>query len=152
MLCQIDEPHAVIAIDELARGVLPGGSTDFNRSLAVRNLGLVWASFAAAGVRRLVLERIVQTVGDVAALRDALPDCEIVVCRVNASAATIAPRIAGREPGSAREFLTRVSPEIAACLDRLDLGGFTVDNDGDVSVTALAHRVLAQIGWPRPVS
>ena len=152
LLWRVHEPHAVVDVDELCRGVLPGGTSDFNRSLAVRNLAAVWANFAAAGVRRLILVRVIQSRDDLDLYVQAIPGCDLVVCRVTADRATITRRIREREPGLARPFLTRVSEELDDSIAALDVPGFVVENWDGRSITDLAFEVLEQIDWPRPSS
>jgi dephospho-CoA kinase len=150
LLGQVDEPHAVIDRDELCRGVLPGGTTDFNRALAVENLAAVWANFERAGVRRLVLARVIQLADDLRFFAQAIPDCDLAVCRVTAPRSTIVDRIRRREAGSAASFLERVSRELDDEVARLDLPGFVVENGESRSVTQLALEVLDRINWPGP--
>ena len=108
LLWRVDEPHAVVDVDELCRGVLPEGTTDFNRALAVENLAAVWANFERAGVRRLVLARVIQSAEDLDLFAQAIPGCDLAVCRVTAPRSTIVDRIRRREAGSAASFLERV--------------------------------------------
>ena len=152
LLFHVDEPHAVINIDELARGVLPSGSDDFNLALAATNLSAVWANFRALGVRRLVLDRIVLSREDLNHLCDAVPDCEVTVCRVTAPRDEIRSRIGRRESGSAREFLLSMSERIGDALDGSDIPGFVVDNGADAQLTELATQILRRLDWPCPTS
>ena len=148
LLWQLGEPHAVIDLDELARGVIPGGSDDFNLALTVDNMKTVWDNFRATGVGRLVLARVVRTNEELRRLCDALPDCDVSVWRVVASDDEIAVRITRREAGSARDFLLRVARELNA--DLADLPGEMVVNDGSVSITDVARTVLTRAHWPCP--
>jgi hypothetical protein len=150
LLWQVQEPHAVIAIDELCRGVLPAGTPDFNRLLGARNLEAVWANFAAAGVRRLVLDRILLSAEDLDMVQQAVPAAAIVVCRLDVDPALLADRISHREAGSARPFLTRVSAELAPTIAALDLQAVTLTNGPDRAITDLAHELLTLVGWPQP--
>ena len=135
----------------LRRGVLPGGTSDFNRALAVENLAAVWANFERAGVRRLVLARVIQSADDLDLFAQAIPDCDLAVCRVTAPRSTIVDRIRRREAGSAASFLERVSRELDDEVARLDLPGFVVENGDARSISDLALEVLERIDWPRPL-
>ncbi len=150
LLWQVNEPHAVIDIDELCRGVLPHANADFNRDLAARNLAAVWANFAAEGVRRVVLARIVQAAEDIAHFENAIPGCSLAVCRVNADPSTIEARLHQREPGSARDFLSRVTHDLADTITNLDLACIDVLNGRSTSIVRLAFEVLERADWPRP--
>jgi DNA polymerase III delta prime subunit len=152
LLFHAGEPHAVIDIDELARGVLPSGSDDFNLALAATNLNAVWANFRALGVRRLVIDRIVLGREDLDHLCHAVPDCEVTVCRVTAPRDEIRNRIGRRESGSAREFLLSMSERIDDALDGSDLPGFAVDNGANSKLTAVAMQILRRLDWPCPTS
>jgi dephospho-CoA kinase len=148
LLWQIDEPHAVIDLDELGRGVIPGGSDDFNLTLTIDNMKAVWENFRATGVRRLVLARVVRTHEELQRLCAAIPECEVNVWRVLAPEEEIAARITRREAGSARDFLLKVARQINA--DSADLPGATVVNDGTRSITDIARTVLEHAHWPYP--
>ena len=150
LLWQVDEPHAVIDLDELGRGVIPGGSEDFNLTLTVDNMKAVWDNFRATGVRRLVLARVVRTREELQRLCDAIPDCDVSIWRVVASDDEIAARITRREAGSARDFLLRVARELNA--DLANLPGEMVVNDGAASITDVARTVLTRAHWPCPNS
>ena len=152
LLWQVDEPHAVVDVDELCRGVLPGGTTDFNRALAVENLAAVWANFERAGVRRLVLARVIQSADDLDYFAQAIPDCDLAVCRVTAPRSTIVDRIRQRERrGRLRRSSNVSSRELDDEVARLDLPGFVVENGDSRSITDLALDVLERINWPRPL-
>jgi dephospho-CoA kinase len=148
LLWQLDEPHVVIDLDELGRGVIPGGSDDFNLSLTIDNMKAVWENFRAAGVRRLVLARVVRTSAELQRLVDAIPDCDVSVWHVAASDEVVAARIARREAGSARDFLLKVARDLNA--DSTGLLGTKVLNDGAASITDMARSVLTQAHWPCP--
>ncbi len=148
LLWRLGEPHAVIDLDELGRGVIPGGSDDFNLSLTVDNMKAVWENFRAAGVRRLVLARVVRTPAELQRLVDAIPECDVTVWHVVASDEAIAARIARREAGSARDFLLTVARDLNA--DSTGLLGTRVVNEGAASITDVARSVLTQAHWPCP--
>lgn len=128
----------------------PGETSDFNRSLAVKNLAAVWTNFSAVGVRRLILARVIQSADDLDLFAQAIPGCDLVVCRVTVERSTMLRRIREREPGLARAFLTRTSTELDDAIGGLDLPGFVVENGDNRSITDLAFEVLDEIDWPRP--
>ncbi|MBZ0286349.1 MAG: adenylyl-sulfate kinase [Anaerolineae bacterium] len=149
LLWKLREPHAVIDVDELCRGILPAQTSDFNRELAVRNLAAVWANFYAAGVRRLILARIIESADDIRQFGDSIPNAHILVCLLQASADMIRQRITEREPGSSRTFLLTITSRIGEQIANLDLPGIRVDN-GQRSVNEVAREILARAGWPCP--
>ena len=150
ILWRVREPHAVIDLDELARGVLAERSLDFNLTLALENLAAVWANFYRHGVRRAVLARVILSESDVTRLAAAIPSCDMTVCRVVADDVVANRRIRERDPGLGADFLAAVGPEISDQLGELDLPGFTVQNNASTSITDLALEVLERANWPRP--
>jgi dephospho-CoA kinase len=151
LLALVREPHALIDLDELARGVIPRQSLDFNLELAIDNLAAVWENFRARGVRRAIVARVIQSERDIDRLVGAIPGCAVTVCRVVADEALANERIRERDPGLEAEFVAEVAPEVSDQIDELDLPGFTVDNDSSTAITQLAFDVLQRTGWPRPL-
>jgi len=149
LLWQCRTPHAVIELDELCRGVLPTPMAHFNRTLAVANLTAVWANFYAAGVRRLIITRIIETREDLDQFASAIPQAQVTMCILHAPADLIQQRLTEREPGSARMFLLHATRCNAAQIAELDLSGIQVDN-GDRPIIAVACEILENVCWPHP--
>jgi len=149
LLWKIREPHAIIDLDELCRGVLPIKTPDFNRSLAVANLAAVWVNFYAAGVRRLILSRIIESMDDLDQFGGAIPNAEITVCLLQVPADTIQQRITKREAGSAQAFLLTVTAQIAERIPTLNLPGICVNND-QRPLNEVAREILQLAKWPAP--
>ena len=149
ILWKIREPHAVIDVDELCRGVLPTQAPNFNRSLAVANLTAVWGNFYAAEVRRLILSRIIESSDDIEQFVGAIPNAHITICILDASRGTIQERITAREPGSAQTFLLNITTRIAEQIAGLDLPGIHVNNDGR-PLNEVAREILERANWPCP--
>jgi len=149
LLWQCHEPHAVIDLDELCRGVLPTSTVNFNRTLAVANLTAVWANFYAVGVRRLIIARLIEALDDLEQFGNAIPHAQVTVCILHAPAGLIQQRITEREPGSARTFLLSATTRNAEQLAELDLPGIHVDN-GVRPITEVARELLDRAQWPRP--
>jgi len=149
LLWQLREPHAVIDLDELCRGVLPTPTMNFNRALAVANLTAVWANFHTAGVRRLILARMIESLDDLERFGNAIPNAHVTLCVLRAPERMIRQRIIKREPGTARTFLLTASTRIAAQMADLNLTGICVDN-GQRSITEVAREILEHVHWPCP--
>ena len=149
LLWRSREPHAVIDIDELCRGVLPTQAPNFNRAIAVANLKAVWANFYAAGIRRLILARIIESPEDLKQFGSAIPNAYITVCFLNAPQQTIQRRIAQREPGTSRAFLLKITTGIGEQIANLDLPGIRVNND-QRPLAEVAREILDLAGWPHP--
>lgn len=150
-LWKIREPHAVIDLDELSRGVLPKQNADFNRTLAITNLQAVWANFYAAGVRRLILAWIVQAPDDLERISRAIPEAHVTVCLLQAPSEMVQERISTREAGSAKIFLLGLTQQIADKILALELPGMRVDN-GQRPLADVAREILERAGWSYPQS
>ncbi|MFI6390723.1 hypothetical protein ACIBHY_48575 [Nonomuraea sp. NPDC050547] len=141
-----DVSHAVVDLDNLGLCWPFGDGDPFNDRMALRNLASVWRNYAAAGVERLVVARVVESRAELEGYRAAVPDAEIVVCRLAAGAPTLRGRVARREAGAAREALSRRAVELAETLARSDAADFVVATD-DRSVADIAEDVLRGAGW-----
>jgi hypothetical protein len=149
VLWRAREPHAVVDLDELCRGLLLGDTAPgFHAGLATENLASVWSSFRRRGARRLVVARIVESVDELAVVGAAVPDCEMVVCRLLVEPETLQRRLRQREAGSSIEFLSSVTERLAATISQLELPGFTVRNSDRESITELALDVVGRLRWP----
>jgi hypothetical protein len=143
------EPHAVIDIDELCRCILPTHTVDFNRAIAIANLRGVWGNYAAAGVRRLILARIIESEEDLRQFGSVIPNAHITVCFLNAPQDVIYKRLTEREAGLSRDFLLRVAPRVREHMESLNLSAFHVNNEQG-SLNAVAREILAHVDWPCP--
>jgi hypothetical protein len=149
VLWRAREPHAIVDLDEVCRGLLPGDTAEgFHVRLAAENLAAVWSSFRRRGARRLVVARIVESVEEIAVVAAAVPDCELTVCRLAVEPATLQRRLHHREAGTSVEFLTSVTTRLAATIGQLELPGFTVQNTDDTSIADLALAVTTRLEWP----
>ena len=108
---------------------------DDQAELVAHNLGAVWAGFAAAGVRVLVVSGIVVTVDDRARFEQAIPEARFTFCRLTARPSTVRARILLRREV---EELTR-GGELSADV-RAELEAY-----GERSV-AFA-QLLQRLGW-----
>lgn len=136
-------PHAVIDLDAVAGVVLPDESL---RRLAMQNLAAMFRNFVFAGLDRVVLAVAVESRSDLEALRAAMSDPELVVCRLVARPETMERRIRLREPGMHQEAFVARSRSLDAILSAAGVDDFTTLNDGaDVSDVAL--QVLRRAGW-----
>jgi hypothetical protein len=135
--------HAAIDLDTLGVGHVPEGAWP---DLGYRNLAAVWENFARFGATSLLLAEAVESVEELDRIRAAIPEGDIIVCRLTAPLATMQRRVAAREPGMLQHtFVARVAV-LEEILDDADLEDFTVHNDGR-SVTDVARDVLAGAGW-----
>jgi len=134
--------HAAIDLDALSIGHLPPESV----SVSKLNLALLWKSYAALGVTRLVIAGAIESASRLAEVRGAVPHAHILICRVRARIATMQERVRQREPGMLqREFVERVVL-LDEELDSAALHDFEVDNEAR-GVTAAAREILEIAGW-----
>ena len=100
---------------------------------------------------RLLIAEAVENRAELDLIRNAIPDSEILVCRLKARLATMQQRVLTREPGMLQERLVARVAALEAMLDTAGLEDFVVENDNR-SVTEVAHRILVRAGWLSPIS
>jgi len=136
--------HAAIDLDTLGIGHLPERAW---ADLSYRNLASVWQNYVAAGATRLLLAAAVENVGELNRIRAAVPNAQILVCRLTGRLETMQRRVSQREPGMSRNlFVARVA-ELEAVLDRSSVEDFSLSTDDDRSVTEVALEMLSLANW-----
>ncbi len=146
LLSERDIAHAVIDLDALGISWPFGEGDPYNERMAIRNLAAIWANFAASGVDRAVIARVVEDRADLAAYEQAIPGAEILVCRLTAGVDVLRERVGRRELGSSYETLVRRSAELAESLERSGPTDFTVRTDGR-ELSEIAREALTKAGW-----
>lgn len=135
--------HAAIDLDALGVGHL---TDDTWNDLTYRNLASLWANYCVAGVTRLLIAEAVENRAELDLIRNAIPDSDILVCRLKARLTTMQQRVFTREPGMLQERLVTRVATLEALLDTADLDDFVVENDNR-SVTDVACCMLVRAGW-----
>jgi hypothetical protein len=135
--------HAAIDVDALGLACLPAGAPD---DLSQRNLGCVWGNFAGAGMNRLLLAMAVEDRAALDLIRAAIGPCEMIVCRLTASAEIRRDRLATREMGIFRAQYLRRGEELEAILDASAVEAFQIPTDGR-SVTDIGRDLLTRAAW-----
>ena len=135
--------HAAIDLDALGIAHLPG---EARRALIYRNLASVWGNYAAAGVTRLLLADAVESRAELDRIRQAIPGCAVIVCRLTAKLETMQRRVSVREPGMLREELVGRVMVLDTLLDDARLEDFSLVNE-DGAVTEVARELLTRAGW-----
>jgi hypothetical protein len=135
--------HACVDLDAIGTVLIP---EDRAADLVQRNLAGIYTNFISAGVSHVLLAEAVENRRDLDNLRGAMPEAEIVVCRLTAALATMEGRLRVREPGMNQAKLLARARELQQILSVAQVENFTVVND-DRSVTAVAHEVLERAGW-----
>jgi hypothetical protein len=98
------------------------------------------------GIRHVLVAVAVETRADLQALRRAMSEPAMVVCRLVASEATLEQRIRQREPGMCQEQFVARARKLDAILDLAAVEDVIERNDGR-PVTEVAAAILRQAGW-----
>jgi adenylylsulfate kinase-like enzyme len=143
ILSQQGVVHATLDLDAMTTVGLP---EHLARDVAARNLATVFANFVDHGIRHVLVAVAVETRADLQALRRAMSEPAMVVCRLVASEATLEQRIRQREPGMCQEQFVARARKLDAILDRAAVEDVIERNDGR-PVTEVAAAILRQAGW-----
>jgi hypothetical protein len=108
----------------------------------IDNLAAIWPNYRRYGATRAVMARAVQTQDELDGLRRAVSNSHWTVCRLTAEEGVIADRLRQRETGTARAFLLRISPGIAAAMADNAVEDFVVDNGVHRELTDVATEIL----------
>jgi len=142
VLDEWDVPHAVCDLDWLAwvRPARDSGATV--GGVLLENLALVWRTFRAAGVERLVLAR---AEADVDALRGALPGVDLRAVHLAAPREELERRLRRRDTGAqlAEHLAAIASPETPAPRE-------AVVETARRTPRQVAEAVLLAAAWSRP--
>jgi hypothetical protein len=92
------EPYALVDLDWLA-WLRPAPGTVSVQDVLVANLRAAWETYRGAGVETLALARFVRTAEELAAIRGALPDVELVAVRLTLPPALQEERLRARDTG-----------------------------------------------------
>lgn len=114
----------------------------YGYAVAEEGLRGLWRVYAAQGIERLVLPRVVEDEQQLAIVTRAVPDADIRLMRLVASPETIRERLSQREVGSGLEWHVRRAADIA----RATLGEPV---DAERPVKEIARDVLECAGWLR---
>jgi hypothetical protein len=143
LLAASNVAHAAIDLDGLGVCHLPDAPT---ADLALANLAAVWRNYAAAGAGRLLIAEALESEAARERLRAAIPDADVVVCRLRVPLAVMQARVRVREAGLWQQ---RYVDRVAALEARLDAAGvedFSIQA-GDRGVTDVAREMLERTGW-----
>ena len=114
----------------------------YGYAVAEKGLAALWQVYAAQGIDRLLLPRVVENEEQRLIVERAVPDARIQLIRLVASALAIRERLCTREVGSGLEWHVRR----AAVVARATLGEPV---DAERPVTEVARDVLERAGWLR---
>ena len=137
--------HTFVEYDVLAQTYPAPPDDRFNTRLSLRILVDLWGHAAAAGSRNLVLARVLETAEGLAAVQAALPDHDIFVVQLRASAETLVARVAVREIGLGYDWHAARAVELIDILDRAPADA-RIDTDGK-TVVDVAEEIVALVAW-----
>lgn len=119
----------------------------FNGDLKLQNLGALWPNHREHGATHLVLAGVLQERAELDGYHAAIPDAEIVVCRLLAPEALRRERLRRRmPPGPGRDWHLRRTGELERILDAGGAEDVTVVND-ERPPREVAREVLTRVGW-----
>jgi hypothetical protein len=136
--------HAAIDLDSLGLAFLPSAPRDDGAMYS--NLRSVCKNYAALGVQRFLLARLIEDRAELKICRDAVSATEMVVCRLVGSTKTMKDRVRTREKGVSRREYVALAAKLNVVLDRSRLEDFTVKNENR-SLTDVAVEMLMKAGW-----
>lgn len=139
-------PHAVVDLDGLGWCYPAPADDRFNNRIALRNLALVWATYAAAGIPRLLIARVVEARSELEWFAEAVPGAAITVVRLRAADATLHARVARRETGLGRAWSLDRAIELSRMMESTPVEDHIVETDGR-DVTAIAREALRRARW-----
>lgn len=144
-LRELEVPHAVIDVDELAR-TYPENESSFQWA----NLAAIWPNYVDAGVQKVVLPVLLDGADDLERLRAAAPVEHMTVCELAASAETLRERVTAREPNEYWQAKLRalVDSYVAHSAGG-DVSDFRIETGG-ATPSEVANSVLRHLGWIAP--
>jgi adenylylsulfate kinase len=140
------KPYALVDLDWLGWMQPAPASPLTQRAVLAENLRLIWPTFRAAGVQRLVLARYVEDRAQLDEFRAALPGAELFIVRLVAPQEVIERRLRARDSGAQLAEHLAETALFAARGEANALEDAVVDN-GERPLGEVAAEVLAAAGW-----
>lgn len=134
---------ALVELDQIGMCFPSPDDDPPNDRLRAGNLGRLWTSFLASGVRGLIVTGNVDSADALRRFLDQLPGASVTVCRIRAEREQLRSRYVGR--GLFPKLLDRVL-EDAEAMDATHFAEYAVDTSG-LDVEAAADLVLERTGW-----
>ena len=137
-------PHACLDLDQFTYSWPSVGP--YNTDTVFSALEKVWPVYQAAGIRKLVLARVVETKKGLKRYSKALENSSIVLCRVTASEETRKSRLQDREFGESLKWHLKRTVELERLLTDAALENFVIVNENE-SIECVAEKTLKLIKW-----
>jgi len=140
------EPYALLDLDFLGWGGVPGQGRASEVALMAENLASVTANYRRAGVGKFVLAWFVRTQDELDVVRRAA-GVPLRVVRLSVPLQQIERRLASDVTSGRRDDLIAAAESIAAG-EGVGLEELVMSNDQPI--TAAAEQILAFLGWDSP--
>lgn len=144
ILSENDVPHACLDLDWFAYSWPTVGA--FNSDMVFSALERVWPVYYAAGARKLVLARVVETREELERYAEVLGNPTITLCRVTASEEVRKLRLEKRESGDSLKWHLHRTVELEEILEEARLESFVIVNEAELA-ERVAERTLRQLRW-----
>lgn len=118
----------------------------FSLDLALDNLALIAPNYVAAGTRCFVVAVTLTSQDELIALKAALPQVDLSVCLLTASADTRARRIEARDSGALRDDFLQRTDALHEQIASLQMHDFDLSNDG-TPLNEVSSDLLDRLGW-----
>lgn len=147
LLLDAEVPHATVDFDELtACYPRPADDDRWGTRLGLTNLAALWKNYQAAGARRLLIARVIESRSELDGFREAVPEADIVVVRLRAAPETLLSRVRQRGPGQGMEWHLNRAIELAPLMDAQQVEDVLIETDGR-DATTIAQDILIRVGW-----
>ena len=110
------------------------------------NLAALWKNYQAAGARRLIVARVIESRFELGGFRDAIPGADILLVRLRAVPATLQQRVRHRGQGVGMDWHLNRAVELAAEMDAHPVEDMLVETEGR-EPTTIAEDILQRAGW-----
>jgi broad-specificity NMP kinase len=140
--------HAVIDLDQISRAWPPPEGDRFNHELELVNMRDLVVNYRRAGVKHFILAGVVEEASEIPRYEAALQSSGLLICRLEADAATLAKRLRLRHADNASELQWHLgrAGELAAILRAASVDHLVMDNSAR-SITATATVLKQHAGW-----
>jgi len=140
--------HAVIDLDHIRRAWPAPEGDRFNHELEMANLRDLVVNYRRAGVEHFILAGVVEEASEIPRYEAALQSRGLLICRLEADAATVTRRLRLRHADNGPEWAWHLARagELATILRAASIDHLVVDNSGG-SIMATATIVKEKAGW-----
>lgn len=140
-------PHAVIDVDCLTDPYPRPKDDPFNNRLLFKNLASIWKNYKEAGIKYLIIPRVIEARSDLGGYMSAIPNAKIILVRLRAKLEEIHRRLKARESSkSSLEWHLKRAVVLNDQLEQSRVEDFAIDNDNK-NVNEIAMEILNKCDW-----